>query len=185
VFGRNVEDRMGPVAFLAFYLVTGVLAMLGWALANLGDVTPAIGASGAIAGVMGAYLVIHPRTRVLTVVPGCVTQVVWVPAFVLLGLFFLFQFFTPDITQVAWEAHAAGMVAGALLALVWWRRPGAATPPPVLLTAPSPWPDEPGRRRRRRAGGDAGGSLVDYVLTIALVAAACVVAAVAIAGQAR
>lgn len=189
VFARNVEDRMGPVPFLAFYLAAGVLAMVGWSLANRGDVTPAIGASGAIAGVMGAYLVLHPRTRVLTVVPGLVTQVVWVPAFVLLGLFFVSEFFTPDIAEVAWEAHVAGMVAGAVLALALWRRRGAGpAPPPAPLTAPSPWPDEVragGWPTRRRATGDAGGTLVDYLLAVVLVAAACVAAAVAIAGQAR
>ncbi len=177
VFGRNVEDRIGPLGFLALYLVTGVVAMLGWSLANLGDVTPAVGASGAIAGIMGAYLVIHPRTRVLALVPGIIFTVVWVPAFVLLGLFFLTQFFTPDLAEVAWEAHVAGMVAGAAIALALFRR---AEPGPVLLTAPSGWPDE-----RRRATGDAGGTLVDYLLTVLLVAAACAVAAILIAGQTR
>jgi membrane associated rhomboid family serine protease len=181
VFGRKVEDRMGPLAYPAFYLVTGVLAMAGWSLANRGDVTPAVGASGAIAGVMGAYLVLHPRSRVLTFVPGVVTQVVWVPAFVLLGLFFLTQFFTPEITQVAWEAHVTGMVAGALLAVAIWRG-GGTEPPAALLTGPSPWPDE---GRRRRVAGDAGGALVDYVLAVAIVAVACVLAAVAISGQSR
>ena len=179
VFGPKVEDRTGPLPFLAFYVVAGVLAMLGWSAANWGGATPAIGASGAIAGVMGAYLVLHPRSRVLTFVPGFVTQVVWVPAFVLLGLFFLAQFLTPDLTEVAWEAHVAGMVAGALLALALWRR-GAAAPPPALLTGPSPWPDD---RRPRRATGDAGGTIVDYLLAVAIVAVACVVAAVVLIGR--
>ena len=117
IFGNNVEDRIGHVGYLVFYLATGVAAMLGHVYANLGDTVPAVGASGAVSGVMGAYLVFHPRARLLTLVPGLVFQIVYIPAFVLLGLYFVLQFFTPDIAQVAWVAHVAGMVAGAVIAL--------------------------------------------------------------------
>jgi membrane associated rhomboid family serine protease len=122
LFGKNVEDRLGSPAFLGLYLVTGVLAMLGHVVANLSDAVPAVGASGAVSGVMGAYLVFHPHARVLTLVPNLVFQVVYLPAYVLLGLYFVLQFFTPDIAQVAWVAHVAGMAAGAGIALgVRWR----------------------------------------------------------------
>ena len=118
IFGNNVEDRLGHIGYLLFYLATGIAAMLGHVYANLGDTVPAVGASGAVSGVMGAYLVFHPRARLLTAIPGLVVQVVYIPAFVLLGLYFVVQFFTPDIAQVAWVAHVAGMAAGAVLALL-------------------------------------------------------------------
>ncbi|HUF33406.1 MAG TPA: rhomboid family intramembrane serine protease [Acidimicrobiales bacterium] len=117
LFGKNVEDRLGHAAFLGLYVVTGILAMLGHVAANLTDAVPAVGASGAVSGVMGAYVIFHPHTRILTLVPNLVFQVVYLPAYVLLGLYFVLQFFTPDIAQVAWVAHVAGMVAGGLLAL--------------------------------------------------------------------
>ncbi len=114
VFGNNVEDRLGPVPYLALYLLTGIVATLGHAAFHWDDAVPVLGASGAIAGVMGAYLVFRPRGRVLTVL---LWMVVYVPAWVLLGLFFVTQFLTDD-ESVAWIAHAAGMAAGFLAALV-------------------------------------------------------------------
>jgi membrane associated rhomboid family serine protease len=115
VFGNNVEDRLGPVPYLALYLLTGIVATLGHAVFHWDDAVPVLGASGAIAGVMGAYLVFRPRGRILTVLAW---TVVYVPAWVLLGLFFVTQFLTPDSASVAWIAHAAGMAAGFLAALV-------------------------------------------------------------------
>lgn len=118
VFGNNVEDRLGPWPYLAFYLFTGVVATAGHTLANQGDAVPVVGASGAISGLMGAYLVFRPRGRVLTIVGSAAFQVVYVPAWTVLGLFFVTQFFTPEDAGVAWVAHAAGMAAGALLGLL-------------------------------------------------------------------
>jgi membrane associated rhomboid family serine protease len=117
VFGNNVEDRLGRVGYLLLYLGGGVLATLGFVLTNPGSTDPIIGASGAIAAAMGAYLVFHPRGRVLTVVATASFQLVYVPAAVVLGLFFVTQFFTGD-DGVAWQAHVAGMVVGAVVALV-------------------------------------------------------------------
>ncbi|MCU1453730.1 MAG: putative rane protein [Acidimicrobiales bacterium] len=122
VFGNNVEDRLGPLPFLAFYVIGGVVATLGYVLANRHGVDPSIGASGAIAAVMGAYLVFRPRGRILVGVLTAAFQVVYVPAFVVLGLFFVTQFFTPAASHVAWQAHAAGMAFGVLAALVLARR---------------------------------------------------------------
>ncbi len=117
VFGNNVEDRLGPIRYLGLYLVGGLAATLGFALVNQGAAAPLIGASGAIAAPMGAYLVLHPRGRILTAIATAAFQVVYVPAVVVLGLFFVTQFLTPE-NDVAWEAHVAGMVAGVVGALV-------------------------------------------------------------------
>ena len=115
VFGNNVEDRVGPVPYLALYLLTGLVATLGHAVFHWDDAVPVLGASGAIAGAMGAYLVFRPRGRILAVL---LWVVLYIPAWVLLGLFFVTQFLTPNEDSVAWIAHAAGMAAGFLAALV-------------------------------------------------------------------
>ncbi|MCU1351726.1 MAG: putative rane protein [Acidimicrobiales bacterium] len=118
VFGNNVEDRLGPLPFLAFYLVGGIAAAMGFVLSNVHGAEPLVGASGAIAAVMGAYLVFRPRGRILVAVSTAAFQVVYVPAFVVLGLFFVTQFFTPAEDHVAWQAHAAGMAFGVLAGLL-------------------------------------------------------------------
>lgn len=122
VFGSTVEDRLGRANFLGLYLLGGVVATLGFVAANASSAVPLIGASGAIAVAMGAYLVLLPRARVLTVVATAAFQVVYIPAAVVLLLYFVTQFFTGD-ENVAWEAHAAGMVAGAVAGLVLARIP--------------------------------------------------------------
>jgi len=127
----NVEDRLGAVPYLALYLLTGLVATFGHAIFHWDDAVPVLGASGAIAGVMGAYLVFRPRGRILTVL---LWWVFYVPAWVLLGLFFVTQFLTPNEDSVAWIAHAAGMAAGFLAALV------------LARFFPDPWkPVEPSR----------------------------------------
>ncbi len=131
VFGRAVESRLGAPAFIGMYLITGLAATLTFCLFHAGEAEPVIGASGAISGAMGAYLVLHPNARILTVIPGLVFQVVLIPAYVVLGLFFVTQFFVPDIAQVAWEAHVGGMATGALVALGLAR---AIAPPPLPPT---------------------------------------------------
>jgi membrane associated rhomboid family serine protease len=122
VFGGAVEDRLGRLNYLALYLIGGMVATLGYVALNARSPVPLIGASGAIAVAMGAYLVLLPRGRVLTVIITAAFQVVYVPAIVVLLLFLVTQFIdqTPG---VAWEAHAAGMIAGALAALVLNRIP--------------------------------------------------------------
>jgi len=122
VFGKNVEWRIGRANFLGLYLIGGILATLGFVASNPTAAVPLVGASGAIAVAMGAYLVLFPRGRVLTVIATAAFQVVYVPAAVVLALFFVTQFFTAD-DNVAWEAHAAGMAAGVVGALVLSRVP--------------------------------------------------------------
>lgn len=122
VFGNNVEDRLGRAAFVALYLVGGIVASLGFVLVNPHTAQALIGASGAIAAVMGAYLVFFPRGQVLTVIATAAFQVVYVPAAVVLVLFFVTQFLTPG-DGVAWQAHVAGMVFGVLVALIASRTP--------------------------------------------------------------
>lgn len=121
VFGNNLEDRLGRGWYGVLYLLGGVLATLAYVATAPQSTTPLLGASGAIAAVMGAYLVFQPRARILTGVVA-VPQLVYLPAAVVLGLYFVTQFFTAD-DRVAWEAHAGGMVAGALIALALSRLP--------------------------------------------------------------
>ena len=117
IFGDNLEDRMGPVRYILFYLVCGVLAFGTQVLATPTSMAPVVGASGAIAGVLGGYIFLYPtaRVRCLWILFIFVTTI-RVPAFVLLGLWFISQFFTPSESGVAWAAHVGGFLAG--LALV-------------------------------------------------------------------
>jgi membrane associated rhomboid family serine protease len=126
IFGDNVEDELGHAGFLVFYMFCGVAAGITHTIANWGSSLPAIGASGAIAGVMGAYLIFFPRAKVLTLVPLLVFFfTVRLPAIILIGIWFLMQFFsgvgslgTDGGGGVAWWAHIGGFTVGALIALV-------------------------------------------------------------------
>lgn len=128
IFGDNVEDRLGHLRFLAFYLLCGYFATYAHAVANPGSTVPAIGASGAIAGVLGAYLFLYPRARIVTLVfLGFFVDLVEVPALFYLPLWFLLQLFsgfasvaetTAQTGGVAWFAHIGGFVAGPVLLLV-------------------------------------------------------------------
>lgn len=113
IFGNNVEEAFGHLGYAALYLGAGIVATLGFVLLNPQDTTPLIGASGAIAGVLGAYAVLFPRHPVLALL---FFMLLPVPAFIFLGLWFLGQFAVME-PGVAWEAHAAGFVAGALITL--------------------------------------------------------------------
>jgi membrane associated rhomboid family serine protease len=123
IFGDNVEDRLGHFAYLGFYLVCGLAAGLTHIVFNWGSEVPSIGASGAISGVMGAYLVLFPRSRVLTLVP---LLVIWftvrLPAIIMIGYWFLIQFLSGLATLgarqaggVAFWAHVGGFLAGVVL----------------------------------------------------------------------
>ncbi len=116
VFGDNVEDAMGHVRFLIFYLLCGALAGLAQLLVDPASTTPLIGASGAISGILGAYLILHPRAKVL--VPVIVIPL-YLPAWLLLIFWFGFQFFAlangSGESNVAWWAHIGGFVAGVML----------------------------------------------------------------------
>ena len=131
IFGDNLEDQMGHAGFLGFYLAVGVAAALAQVAAGPGSVIPMVGASGAIGGVMGGYLLLFPRARVdVLVIIVVLIRVFAVPAWAMLGLWFAIQIIsglaTPiDMGGVAYWAHAGGFAAG--LALTWplWRRRGA------------------------------------------------------------
>jgi membrane associated rhomboid family serine protease len=150
VFGRAVEARLGHVLFLVLYVLTGAAAVGAFVIANPGDAIPIVGASGAISGVLGAYVVFNRRSRILMYMPtGCLLQAVYVPALIVLGIYFLSQFlvyglaevFVPEVAlNVAWEAHVGGMVAGILFALPGARRlgPGSALPDPAATPTPAP-----------------------------------------------
>jgi membrane associated rhomboid family serine protease len=125
IFGDNVEDTLGHGGFLAFYLACGVASFAAQVLFHPASAVPNLGASGAIAGVLGAYFVRFPRARVVTLLPLFVVfTLVEVPAVVFLGLWFLFQFLSGAASLgrasatsggVAWWAHIGGFVAGAII----------------------------------------------------------------------
>ncbi|GAB2860352.1 rhomboid family intramembrane serine protease [Actinocorallia aurea] len=122
VFGQATEDRLGRIRFLLFYLACGLAAVYGYAITQPGSETPLIGASGAIAGVLGSHLVIHPRSRTIALVSGFLPF--RLPAWVLLGQFFVLQWLSLGAADdVAYVAHIYGFAAGALLGLLA-RRPG-------------------------------------------------------------
>src|ERR1044071_569908 len=122
IFGDNVEDRVGHGRFIVFYLLCGIVAALGQVVVDPNSTLPTIGASGAIAGVMGAYFVLYPHSRVLTLIPWIFIQIVELPAIVLLGFWFVMQLFSAGTLAVtanthggggvAFAAHVAGFVAG-------------------------------------------------------------------------
>ncbi|MEQ1757610.1 MAG: rhomboid family intramembrane serine protease [Vicinamibacterales bacterium] len=133
IFGDNVEDRLGHGRFVAFYLACGVAAALGQTWVSPESTIPMVGASGAIAGVMGAYFVLYPRSRIVTLVPLFIfIQIIEIPAIFFLGIWFLMQFLsgvgsiaaTADGAGggVAFWAHTAGFVAG-LIGVMVLKRP--------------------------------------------------------------
>jgi membrane associated rhomboid family serine protease len=135
IFGDNVEDRMGHRRYLVFYLLCGLFAALAEVALSPGTALPMLGASGAIAGVMGAYFLLYPKARIVTVIPIWIfLKVVEVPAIFFLGFWFLIQAFQGWGTLamaarpsggVAWWAHAGGFVAGGVL-VFFFKKPGAA-----------------------------------------------------------
>lgn len=144
IFGDNVEDRLGHLRYVVFYFASGLAATAAHALFSPRSVIPAIGASGAISGVLGAYLFLYPRARVVTLLfLGIFIQVIQVPALVYLPFWFIIQLFSglaslgvPSSAQqggVAFFAHIGGFVAGPLLLLLLGggrrARPRPATPP--------------------------------------------------------
>ena len=139
IFGDNVEDALGHVRYLVFYLVCGVAAAVLQTVLNPGSSVPNVGASGAIAGVLGGYFVLYPRARVVTIVPlFFLFPLIEVPAAIYLLFWFLMQFWMgsadlasaarhPEAGGVAWWAHVGGFVTGLLLVLLARprRRPAA------------------------------------------------------------
>ena len=130
IFGDNLEDLLGHLAFLGFYLASGVAAAAGQIIAGPGSTIPMVGASGAIAGVMGAYLLFFPRARIdVLVIIVILIRIFTIPAWLMLGLWFALQLvngLAMDVAGggVAYWAHAGGFVAGVVLVLPLWLRRG-------------------------------------------------------------
>ncbi len=130
IFGDNVEDRLGPLRYLVFYVACGAAAGLAHVLASPQSLVPTVGASGAISGVMGAYIVFYPRARVVTLVPVLFYPLFFnLPAVLYLGLWFALQVLSglaessgSESGGVAWWAHIGGFVAGLGLVAVMGRR---------------------------------------------------------------
>jgi len=120
IFGDNVEDRVGHARYVLFYLVCGFVAALAQGFADMSSTVPMVGASGAISGVLGAYIVLYPRANVLVALPLLIVfYTLRVPAWVVLGMWFVAQLLSSLSAQqgagVAFGAHVGGFVAGALL----------------------------------------------------------------------
>jgi membrane associated rhomboid family serine protease len=121
IFGDNVEDRLGSVRYLFFYLLCGVASGLSHLLLNWRSPIPTVGASGAIAGVMGAYFLLYPRSRVLTLIPILfLPYLIEIPAYFFLGLWFVMQFLSATLAPaggggIAWWAHIGGFLFGMVL----------------------------------------------------------------------
>ena len=131
IFGDNVEDEMGHLPYLIFYLACGMLSAFAQVYSAPGSIVPTVGASGAIAGVMGGYLLLFPKARVdILIIFIVFFRIFPIPAWIMLALWFGMQFIggigaDPSIGGVAYWAHAGGFVAGMLLTVpIWLRRGG-------------------------------------------------------------
>jgi membrane associated rhomboid family serine protease len=130
IFGDNVEDRMGGGRYLVFYLLSGTAAVLLQAYFFPASTIPMIGASGAIAGVLGAYLILFPRARVASIVPiFFIFTLVELPAIIFLGFWFVSQLFSgwlalqgADMSGIAWWAHIGGFIFGMLTVYFFARK---------------------------------------------------------------
>jgi membrane associated rhomboid family serine protease len=125
IFGDNVEDSMGKSRYFLFYLICGAVACLAHALFNPDSKVPLVGASGAIAGVMGAYMLLYPRAKVLTLIIIFIfIRIVRIPAAFFLGFWFLIQLLYSPLpnSPVAYLAHVGGLVAGLALVFLFARR---------------------------------------------------------------
>ena len=146
IFGNNVEDSMGPLRFLLFYLLAGIAAVYAQTAVDPDSTVPTIGASGAVAGVLGAYLLLLPRAKVLTmIIIIFFVTFIEIPAYVMLGIWFALQFLpavgqvaTPDVAGgggVAYFAHVGGFLFGLLLIKLFVKKrpevPGQGPPYPV------------------------------------------------------
>lgn len=126
IFGDNVEDRLGPGPYLLFYILCGIIAALVDIMFLPDSILPTVGASGALAGVLGAYLVLFPKSKVITWIPiFFIPYFIEIPAYIFLGVWFLTQFFTglgaldssalAAESTVAWWAHVGGFLAGVVI----------------------------------------------------------------------
>lgn len=126
IFGDNIEDRLGHFRYLAFYLLCGIASGFIHMIFNLNSPTPTIGASGAIAGVMGAYLISYPNSKILTLIPILfIPFFIEVPASIFLGIWFLMQFLNVfnSSSNIAWWAHIGGFIAGIIFLKIFLKTP--------------------------------------------------------------
>jgi len=137
IFGGNVEDRLSSIPYLFFYLICGIGSGISQVSFSWGSHIPSIGASGAISGVLGAYIVFFPRSRILTLIPLFIIWFTWkIPAAIFIGIWFAVQFLSglsslgvSSMGGVAWWAHVGGFVLGVLIALA--ARPFARASSPI------------------------------------------------------
>jgi len=130
IFGNNIEDRLGHIRFVFFYLLCGVIAAYGHAITEPSSVVPMIGASGAVSGILGAYLLLYPRAKIHTIIFfGFFVDVVMLPAGVIIGLWALLQIVNGILskgpagqTSVAWFAHISGFLFGLAAIKLWLPR---------------------------------------------------------------
>lgn len=151
IFGDNVEDRMGSGRYLLFYLGCGLAAGLTHVWFNPNSDVPTVGASGAIAGVLGAYLILYPTAMVITLIPIFIfPYIVEIPAFLYLGIWFISQLLSGTASLgdaslqagggVAWWAHAGGFVVGVVLVFIFRKpRPAARRRRPAFADEYYPW----------------------------------------------
>ncbi len=131
IFGDNVEDRLGPLRYSLFYILCGLTSGLSHLVLNAHSPAPTIGASGAVAGVMGAYFLLHPRSKILTLIPVFFIPLFFeIPALYFLGIWFLLQLLhastsTGSAGGIAWWAHVGGFVFGIILLKLFTRLPSA------------------------------------------------------------
>jgi membrane associated rhomboid family serine protease len=140
IFGDNVEDRLGPLRYAAFYLLSGLASGVCHMLLNRYSNIPTIGASGAIAGVMGAYFILFPRSRILTLIPILfIPYFIEIPAYFFLGVWFFLQFLNAagggTAGGVAWWAHIGGFIFGMLLLKTFARLPETGMSDPLRRLA--------------------------------------------------
>ncbi|MFH1156585.1 MAG: rhomboid family intramembrane serine protease [Pseudomonadota bacterium] len=132
IFGDNVEDHLGSLRYCCFYLLAGIASGLFHIFLNPYSRAPTIGASGAIAGVMGAYFILYPRAKILTLIPIIIIPwFVEIPAFLFLGFWFVIQFFnatgSASGSGIAWWAHVGGFLAGMFMVRLSRKIPGTGT----------------------------------------------------------
>lgn len=118
IFGNNIEDAVGNLSFIIFYFLCGIAASITQIATNVNSLIPMVGASGAIAGILGAYLVLYPKAKVLVFMWLIIfIRMVWIPAVIVLGIWFFMQIYSVSLCGigVAWFAHIGGFAAGFLL----------------------------------------------------------------------
>ncbi len=140
LFGDNVEEALGGFRYLVFYFVVGTVAALAQCFSMPSSMAPMIGASGAVAGVLGGYVMLYPRARVVTLVMiPFIWPVLNIPAWIFLGLWFLSQFLLAAGSGIAWMAHVGGFLAGVGMVRLLARPPRRRAPIEAEYLPPGRW----------------------------------------------